>query len=85
MTKFYLYILSCSDKSFYVGQTDNLEKRFNEHDTGKFSGYTHSRRPLILVYHKIFDSRKNVLKAETKVKKWSKQKKIDLINGLFDL
>ncbi len=67
MTKFYLYILLCSDSSFYVGQTDNLKKRVHEHETGKFPGYTHSRRPLKLVFSKTFNSRKDVLATERKI------------------
>jgi len=53
MKYLYVYILECSDTSFYIGVTNNLGRRFIEHATGIHeSSYTFSRRPLKLVFCK---------------------------------
>ena len=44
--EFVLYILECVDGSFYIGHTDNLDKRMEQHDDGKGCAYTAVRRPL---------------------------------------
>ena len=47
----WVYILRCSDSSYYVGLTRaELEKRFAEHQSGAFSGYTAARLPVTLIY-----------------------------------
>jgi len=46
----HVYILLCADGSYYVGQTDDLEKRFAEHMTGKGSQHTAARLPVEQVY-----------------------------------
>jgi predicted GIY-YIG superfamily endonuclease len=55
--KFYVYMLRCSDGSYYVGHTDNIEKRISEHNIGKYEGYTSSRLPVIPVYTQDFATR----------------------------
>ena len=42
---FHVYILLCSDGTYYTGHTDNLEARLVDHETGRYEGYTKSRRP----------------------------------------
>ena len=78
---FYLYILRCVDNTLYIGQTDNLEKRLQEHTDGKFHGYTSSRLPVVIVFSKTFSTRADVLSAEKRIKKWSFAKKIALVSG----
>jgi putative endonuclease len=57
MKTLYVYILECSDNTFYVGVTNNLGRRFIEHITGLHEeSYTFNRRPLKLVYCKQFSS-----------------------------
>ncbi len=56
-------LLSKKDNKLYVGQTSNLEKRLNEHCTGKVFS-TQKRLPLILIHKENFDSRKNAMKRE---------------------
>lgn len=82
----YLYILKCSDDTFYVGVTNNLDKRLNEHNIGfNPEAYTFTRRPVELVFHEMFSDFNLAFEWETKIKKWSKTKKQALINGDFDL
>lgn len=47
---FFVYILSCSDKTLYTGITNNLKSRLDFHNTGKASKYTRSRLPVKYVY-----------------------------------
>ena len=82
----YLYILECSDKSLYVGVTNNIERRIIEHNEGlSVLAYTYTRRPVKLVYHTYFTDFNLAFDWETRIKKWSRAKKIALINGDFDL
>ena len=81
MTIFHLYILECSDGSYYVGHTDNIAKRLSEHNLKKYSGYTSTRLPVKLVFHEPCHSRIEALIAERKIKKWTRKKKKLLISG----
>jgi predicted GIY-YIG superfamily endonuclease len=78
---FFVYILHCSDNSYYTGHTDNLEKRFYEHQFGSFDCYTKKRRPCKLVFHQSFTSRIEALRAECQIKGWSRNKKEAMIRG----
>jgi len=74
-TQFWMYMLTCSDGSYYVGHTDNLEVRLAEHQDGTFGGYTSKRRPVALTYVEVFDSRDEAFRRERQVKGWSRAKK----------
>jgi predicted GIY-YIG superfamily endonuclease len=84
MRKWYVYILRCSDKSYYVGLTSHLKRRLSQHSLGKCH-YTKSRLPILIVYHKKFDSEKFARVAEKKLKGWSRYKKEKLISGEWQL
>ena len=73
--QFWTYLLSCADGSYYIGHTDNLEKRLAEHNDGRFGGYTAKRRPVTLRYAEVFDSRDDVFRRERQIKGWSRLKK----------
>ncbi len=82
MNKFSVYILECSDLSLYVGCTNDLEKRLEEHNHSKWGAYyTKIRRPVILKYSESFETLKEARKREVEVKKWSRKKKLALINN----
>ena len=83
---YYTYILECSDKSFYTGFTNNLEERLIEHKSdNEPKSYCHSRRPVSLVYFKEFKYVNDAIAYEKQIKRWSRAKKIALINGDIDL
>lgn len=84
MYYFYVYILKCSDGSFYVGHTDDLEKRMINHEDGTFSGYTSERLPVELVWLAHFSTRDEAFAMERKIKNWSRCKKQALVNGEFE-
>jgi putative endonuclease len=78
----FLYIVGCSDGSFYIGTTRTaLETRIAQHNAGSFGGYTATRRPVALVFSQWFDSITDALENERKLKKWSRAKKEAFIRG----
>ncbi|WP_242202565.1 GIY-YIG nuclease family protein [Aestuariivivens insulae] len=85
MKTYYVYILKCSDNTYYTGITSNLEKRLIEHQSGKHKdSYTYSRRPLHLVFYAEFTQPEIAITTEKQIKKWSRAKKEALINNEFD-
>ena len=81
----YLYILKCSDDSYYTGVTSNLTQRMYQHESAFYPDcYTASRRPLELVFYAEFTNIGFAIDKEKQIKKWSRAKKEALINGDFD-
>jgi len=72
---FYAYIVRCVDASYYVGHTDDLEHRIAQHDAGELPGYTHHRRPVVLMWSQAFATREEALTVERQLKGWSRKKK----------
>ena len=81
----YLYILRCSDGSYYVGSTRNLDARLHQHRAGDGSEYTRRRRPVELVYAHAFARVSAAFAAEKRVQGWSRAKREALIRGDWDL
>jgi len=82
MKTYYVYILKCSDESYYTGVTNCLERRFAEHTLGfSVTCYTFSRRPVELVFSREFKYVDKAIAFEKQVKGWSKKKKEAIING----
>ena len=80
----YLYILRCSDTSYYVGTTRvSLNERVAQHQAGTFDGYTAHRRPVVLVFHQEFGRIEDAIAAERQIKGWRREKKEALIRGDF--
>jgi putative endonuclease len=76
----WVYILECSDGSYYVGLTRaGLEKRITEHQLGAYRGYTNSRRPVRLVWHQNFQRVTDAIACERQLKGWRREKKQALI------
>ena len=85
MKDFFVYILKCSDDSYYTGVTNNVEKRVNEHQSGIIKGNTSSRLPVKLVFSERFSDIYQAISFEKQVKGWNRKKKEALINRNFDL
>lgn len=81
---FHAYMLRCSDGSYYVGHTDDLNARIGAHQSGLLPGYTQNRRPVALVWHPDFPERDQAFAAERQIKGWSRPKKEALIRGDWD-
>ncbi|WP_298395385.1 GIY-YIG nuclease family protein [Flavobacterium sp.] len=85
MKTYFVYILKCSDNSYYTGFTNNLERRFGEHQAGKNKeSYTFSRRPLKLMWFETFNDVLNAIAIEKQIKGWSRIKKEALIAQDWD-
>lgn len=70
----------------YTGFTNNVDRRFQEHQVGKSkSSFTYSRRPVQLIFHQEFNDVEQAIYFEKKIKKWSAKKKLALANGDFDM
>jgi putative endonuclease len=77
-----IYILRCSDGSYYTGITRRpVEERVSEHAQGLHEGYTFTRRLVTLVHAEVFDE---AIAAERRIKGWSRAKKEAYIRGDFD-
>ena len=80
----FVYILRCSDGSFYVGSTTSLPHRLHQHASGRGAVYTRRRLPVTLVFaHECA----NVVEAfvlEKRIQGWSRAKRLALIEGRFD-
>lgn len=82
MKYYYVYIIRCSDGTYYTGITNSLRKRFQEHAEGlDVNSYTFFRRPLELVYYERFDYVDQAILREKQLKGWRREKKEALING----
>ena len=78
----FLYILRCSDGSFYIGITRaTLEMRIAQHNAGTLGGYTSTRGPVTLVFSQWFDRITDAIGNERKLKKWSRAKKEAFVRG----
>ena len=77
---YFTYILECADKSFYVGCTNNLEKRLEQHNNSKAGAhYTKIRRPVTLKYSETFKTLREARRREVEIKGWSREKKLRLL------
>lgn len=81
----YVYILRCSDDSYYTGMTNDPDRRLIEHNMGIVPGaYTYSRRPVEMVWlYQCFDPT-HAIELEKQVKGWTRKKKEALIRGEWD-
>lgn len=77
----YLYILRCRDGSLYTGITTDVEKRLNQHRTGKGAKYTRGRGPLELVYRECCGDHSAALKRELEIKAMTRSRKEELLTG----
>ena len=86
MKQYFVYILLCSDGSYYTGVTNDMERRFYEHENGlDANSYTFKRRPLKLVFQEIFNDINQAIAFEQHVKGWRRAKKEAIINGDWHL
>ena len=80
MKDWYVYLLLCDQKTFYVGITKNIEKRLKEHKN-KESFFTKKFSDIRLVYKKEYSDKKSAEIREKQLKGWSVAKKKALIAG----
>ena len=81
---YYVYLLRCSDGSYYFGHTNDLEHRLAAHERGAIEGYTLSRRPVELVFGDQSSTRQGASHRERQIKGWSRARKEASIKGDWD-
>ena len=83
--KGYMYILLCSDGSYYTGSTIDLVKRMEQHQNGEGANHTKKRLPLTLLYYEEYPRIDQAFCREKQVQGWSRKKKEALIEGFCNL
>ena len=79
---YFVYILECNDGSLYTGITKDINKRLDEHNTKETGAkYTKARRPVKLLYQENSENRSTASKREYEIKKFTRLKKLQLINN----
>ncbi len=80
LMSYFVYILECRDKSFYVGCTNDLNRRLDQHNNSKSGAhYTKLRRPVVFRYKEEFNTLKEARKRESEIKGWRREKKLNLM------
>lgn len=77
--KYYVYIVECSDKTYYTGYTNDINKRVKTHNSGKGAKYTRHRLPVVLVYLEEHENKSSAMKREYAIKQLSRKEKQFLI------
>ena len=83
--KGWMYILLCSDGSYYTGSTNDLERRIQQHQSGEGSNHTKKRLPVQLIYYEEYDRIDLAFYREKQIQGWSRKKKEALIGGAPEL
>ena len=80
---YYTYILLTENNTFYCGYTDDIEKRFQKHLSGKGAKYTRANKPVKIVYQKEFENKSDAMKEERRIKSMThKQKEMFIKNSI---
>ncbi len=72
-------MLKCRDSSLYTGSTNNLERRMEQHSSGRGSRYVRTRRPFTLVYTEEHEALSQALRRESKIKGLKRFQKEELV------
>lgn len=81
--KGYMYILLCSNGQYYIGSTNDLEKRLAQHQNGEGANFTKKHLPVKLVYCEEYQRIDEAFYREKQVQGWGRKKKEALINGEY--
>ena len=85
MKLYSVYILKCSDGTYYTGITNDIDRRLYEHQNGiNLTCYTYKRRPLVLVFCENFPDVNQAIEFEKQIKGWSRKKKEAIINDNWE-
>lgn len=76
----YVYVLQCSDESYYTGYAVDLQRRLQEHQQGEGCKYTRGRCPVELVYWEEFPSKSEAMQREYQIKQMNRSGKQKLID-----
>jgi putative endonuclease len=82
---YYVYILKCGDGSLYTGITVDVQRRLQQHQSGKGAKYTRSHLPVSLVYQEAQPDKSSALRRESAIKRLSHAQKLTLIEAAAQL
>ena len=71
----YTYMLECKDGTYYIGYTNDLEKRIKAHNEGKGAKYTKGRGPVKLVYYEEYEDKNTAMRREWEMKQLKRTQK----------
>lgn len=80
---FWVYMIECSDGLLYIGHTDDLDRRWLEHQEGRGCKTTMTRLPLKLIWAITYFERDMAKEVEKRLKKWNRNKKLALARNDF--
>jgi len=72
---YFVYMLICADESFYLGSTNDVDKRFLAHQSGRGASYTRSHKPIKVVYTEELVDKSSALRREHELKKLTHKQK----------
>lgn len=75
----YVYVVECSDGSLYTGYTTDVDRRVEEHNSGKGAKYTRGRTPVEVVHVEEFGERGDAMSREHEIKSLSRGEKESLV------
>ncbi len=82
---YFVYIVECSNRAYYTGVTNDLEKRLLEHNSGEHpKSFTYNKRPVKLRYYEVFEDINQAISWEKQLKGWSRKKKEALFENDWD-
>lgn len=73
---YFVYMLLCKDGSYYLGSTNDVNRRFTAHLAGKGASYTRSHKPIKVVYQEELLDKSSALKREAVLKKLTHTQKL---------
>ena len=71
----YTYMLKCKDNTYYIGYTNDLEKRIKAHNQGKGAKYTRGRGPVELIYYEEYEDKQTAMRREWEMKQLTRKEK----------
>jgi putative endonuclease len=80
----YVYVVACSDDTYYTGYTTDVERRVAEHDAGDGAKYTRGRTPVTLQYVEAFESQSAAMSREHEIKQFTRARKETLVASQND-
>ncbi len=83
--RWYVYILECANTTLYTGMTKDIERRLEEHNSGRGGHFTSYAIPLKLLWKEEHSTAAAAARRETQIKRWTRRKKLALISGDFTL
>lgn len=78
--KYFTYVLLTENNTLYCGYTDDVEKRFEAHKSGKGAKYTKANKPVKVIYSACFDTKSEAMKEECRIKSLTREEKLEFIN-----